>query len=803
MQKRRAFSLLEIMVSISLMAALAGIMMANTHGLPVSRQPLAVAQLLQAECKRARSIAVSRQIPVAICFPCAATPGMVQSFYCLQGETPLGASWSKKFSGDLPNAYLFVGRWSTASGASVLNTPDFVVSNTHNRNWSTFVNPVAAADPMLIFTPAGTAFSPNGLSHFSGAFHLVACNGASSSGAGPSSTVSAISHPQTVVVSESGDCWIEPGLTDAASTVAVHEGTIESPVAPPPAPRAAVKAAPVITQTASMPVPPGTSTAILYPNDYVRMAITASSPDGSPLRCHWQCSNGKFSSSVPTDMTFDPVSKTYTSYWEWHPDPGVAPTNYRLVGVVESALGGVATTSGSAAGSGAGDLPINVKPKDPQYCYYRELMSNTGALSQSNVCRVRTNGAGQRTIASITANQGEFIACRVVPSPVLNKVAFATVADGGPTGVEGNIYVCNADGTNLINVAHRLFAPSPWWGSLANVDLLEPVWAPDKKSLVYSAYNTVSGYYDLMMVDFRVANPVPVTMATGNHVGDIFCPQFTADSLHLVYLRGNFYSYSTNVDSDTWSVETCAWTYPGYPTKSLYTVPGGRASGYGWGIVWPSANMKMTGSVCLYMINGIAPGGVPSFADYGSPSSVAHGWPLIPNGHYANGPGVVKTGYTPGQGVSYLTTVDPGPGPGFETYIGTASSGAPSGTLGSLGDPLTQAKFAPSGDKMVGQMFGSAGDNTRSVVVANALGDNSSMVRVGHLDDGVFFYQVPQFTFTADARWVYYYSWHQANWYVNLPGSGDDYNFWASPSDGSSAPRLITRMTPGVIRRNL
>ena len=148
-------------------------------------------------------------------------------------------------------------------------------------------------------------------------------------------------------------------------------------------------------------------------------------------------------------MAFDATSKTYTGIWEWHPDPTAAPTSYTLTAKVESALGGVASTTGLA------QVPVNITPTNQQYCFYRELMANTGVLSQSNLCRVRPNGTGQRTIVPITAYQGEFIACRVVPSSVLNKVAFATVMDGGPTGVQGNIYVCNADGSNLNLVAQR------------------------------------------------------------------------------------------------------------------------------------------------------------------------------------------------------------------------------------------------------------------------------------------------------------------------------------------------------------
>ena len=292
MRRTRAFSLLEIMVSISVMAALASIMMANSHGLPVNRQPMALAQLIQAECKRARSIAMSKQIPVAIGFPCGLSQPQVRSFYCLQGNEPAGASWTKKFSGDLPNAYLFVGQWTTGSGSPVTQSVDSLVTNSYNQSWANYVNPVAPSDPMLVFTPAGTAFSPNGLSHFSGAFHLVACNGATCTGSGATGNVSAISHPQTVVVSESGDCWLEPNLADASSSVGIVEGGLDSAVVDAPAPYPVAPQVPVITATNSMPAPPGDTTAVLYPNDYVRVAITAKSPDGSPLRCSWSSTSG-------------------------------------------------------------------------------------------------------------------------------------------------------------------------------------------------------------------------------------------------------------------------------------------------------------------------------------------------------------------------------------------------------------------------------------------------------------------------------------------------------------------------------
>ena len=343
-----------------------------------------------------------------------------------------------------------------------------------------------------------------------------------------------------------------------------------------------------------------------------------------------------------------------------------------------------------------------------------------------------------------------------------------------------------------------------------NVDLLEPVWAPDKKSLIYSGYNGATGFYDLWMVDFRAANPVPVDLVPGNSVGDIFCPQFTADSKHLVYLRGNFLSISTNVNSDLCSVETCDWTAPGHPYTLLYTNPAGRPTGYCFGMQWPSANLKMSPNptaggppVCLYMIGGNAPGAVgPCLADYGNAAAVANGWPPAANGHFANGGGQVSTGYSPGEGVTFLSSVDPGSGPGHETYVNTVTAGTPVGTLGSMSAPLVGAKFSPDGSRMVGQVYSGAGDNTRNIVVCDSLGSNSSAVTVGKLDTGVFFWDVPQYTFTADGKWVYYYSWNENNWNVN-PSSGNDYNFWATPVDASAPPKMITRMTPGVIRRNL
>jgi prepilin-type N-terminal cleavage/methylation domain-containing protein len=585
-RQRQAFSLVEILVTISLMTVLAAISIGNGKSLSSSRQPMAAAQMLEAELKKARALAINQEIPVAVCFSGGSSSGLTQSFYRLQGERPTGPTSSHQFSGELPEAYLCLGYWATASGSAVRAGIPNLCTVADSRNWSTLVNPVSSNDPMIVFAPNGNAYS-NGLAYFNGAYHILACNGAECSAAGPPSgatgslsyfSVNRVSHPQTVAISLAGQVWIEPGITDASS-VATVEGHIKTASAAAPAPASTSAQAPVIVSTKAEPIPPGQTQALLYPQDHLVLQAEATSPDGSPLKCHWESANGKFSSGVPTDMVYDPVSQTYRSQWEWRPDPTAAATSYTLSCVVESAKGGVSASGASA------NLGLAVQARNNQYCYFRDYLNPSGVF-QSHVSRVRVNGTGERLIHAFTPFDREYITSPAVPSSVLNKLAITTLDDTGG----GSIYVCNADGTDFRKVCTRTYAPgnSPSiFGTIApNIDFMEPVWAPDKKSLVYLDYNP-SGFYDLKLVDFRVPNPTPVTLVNGSAAGDPFYPQFTADSDRLVYLRGSYKSWSTIASSNVYRAETCAWKQPGYPTKVLYSNPPNA------GIHWGRANLKM------------------------------------------------------------------------------------------------------------------------------------------------------------------------------------------------------------------
>ncbi|MEW6279466.1 MAG: prepilin-type N-terminal cleavage/methylation domain-containing protein, partial [Candidatus Eremiobacterota bacterium] len=534
--RRRAFSVLEVLVVIAILGILAWLGMAQLQRGRGGAESHGLAEVIAEELRLARKLAQSRQVPVGVGFPSGAgTVGRFQSLYLLEGEIRPRVSRVANFGGDFPGACGFAGYWPVSTANST-NQP-LAGSNADAldlRGWPT------GPDPVLIFTPAGTVTS-NGMVTFDGNYHLAVSEGLQEAAGvapppGPVGTVfyaqlQSVCAPFTIVISPLGAVRVQPGLTAATAAVTELQRSAGDPAgaappvaALPPNTNPSIDRVTVLPQPADAAIlPPGVS-AFVSPGDHVTLRVEAldNDPD-DPLYCQWTtvpAGAGVFSAPAENRMEWDPTAGTagtgaWVSVWEWRPPldipPGSQPvgTVYTLECTVQDREGGAVVSTDVQTVSVSRAPPDRVMFNRDEPAGSRDVMA----------CRLFGNGLRKVLATSPPDEPGPVV------SPDGQRFAYLyRSVRFGPAPPDRFYYVANTDGSDPRQVSgdtQNSGHPSRWMS-----------WSPDSSRLVVQMMDG-GGDWNLYILrvdgsDVGGGTPItspPVGFGLGWETGPLWAPQ--------------------------------------------------------------------------------------------------------------------------------------------------------------------------------------------------------------------------------------------------------------------------------------
>lgn len=514
--KRRAFTLMEVLVSLGILALLMGVGLVNFHGGTRKAGVPSLAAELAAELQAAQSRAVGGHTFVALAFP-SSGGGTCQSFSRWEGLSRAGYRKGRNFAKEFPNCSLFVGSWGVTSGSfstdrppTGLEIPGFQLSN-----W--FSPRPVPTDHLLVFTPTGAVLS-NDLPLYNGRYTLVVGNAiAASATTAPAGTATvsprppyfqldAVENPCRVEVDPTGAVVIEAGLGPSTGVTLAATGAASAPALPLAPPASGTNSVPVVEGVQLSPGAPNLPSGVegaISKDDYLKLTVEASDADGDSLTCLWTSSGGAFTSAAPTRMRWDQQKQRWVSTWTFRAHPDDPPlTHYDLHCEVRDPSGTLAVAAAGVT------LTQTVEVRQKPFFVFTEYP--------------------HRPLYVCNEDGTDF---SEVPIPGM-QAAFVSISPDGQT-----IAFIDADyNTGQFHL----------WSVLKDGSQLRPLVDPargascctysnDGKSIVYAQ----SGRWKLMPacgeVDPTPGAPPTRTLATGAVTPAWNCPSFSIDDKKLVF----------------------------------------------------------------------------------------------------------------------------------------------------------------------------------------------------------------------------------------------------------------------------
>lgn len=519
--RRRGLSILEIVVSMSLVMLFAAMSGMNPAPARERAGTDALAQVVAAELLRCRQIALARHIPVALGFPSqGATTPNTQQAYRLEGFEPL-LTQVVDFAPETPTSYLTLGHYPLQGGFTWKPAGVSLGQSVAGFDLANWPDPYPD-DPKLIFTPAGTVVSK--LPKLQGNYQLQVAAGVSSAPSPlfgqPLHQLNQLQMPHTIKVSALGSVSVESGLplaqagVQVVQSIGINAAPASGPPAPAPGPPPGDLAPEVFDYRISPPpvaatLPPGIHATVAQGSS-LGMTLIAREPNGEAI-------TGKFwITRVPQNtgvfsqqkvMTFDPRLGGQVLHVEFVPPP-------------EDAVGQV--------------YDVQCKAFDPQGNFATFLIPSGGkvALTEPNRVIFDSDRTGNHELYSCKPDGTDIVQLTSHPamdrsprwSPDGRKFLFHSDRNFGIFG----LFSANADGSNV--------RPLVTAGVLGGNKPAEhgACWSPDGTQI--AVVNTVGEWWK---VKADGSNPVQLFAGTSPsrlawHPGGRWVAGIDANSIWLV-----------------------------------------------------------------------------------------------------------------------------------------------------------------------------------------------------------------------------------------------------------------------------
>lgn len=341
---RRGFSLVEILVVVAISAILLAISLLSFGGNTKKVGAAELAQFLASELQVTRMRAIGNKTYAGLAFPTeGGAQGLCRSFYTFESLGKRKARKVRQTSNDFPGSDIFVGTWPTSGpvfsldrGPTALDIPGFDLI-------SIFAPDPVPKDSLLVFTPTGTVQS-NGLPLLNGKYHVIVGQGIDyAAGSKPSGTgfsnpapsyfqMSALSAPWHIAISPTGHIEVQGGVPNAGSGLTIKTNTAESTsiASLPSLSFSNTNSAPQVEKISLSPRAaaglPTSIEALISQEEYLRLTVEATDPDGDRLTCRWSSSGGTFGSlNQDGAMWYNETSKRWQSTWCFRADPKDLP----------------------------------------------------------------------------------------------------------------------------------------------------------------------------------------------------------------------------------------------------------------------------------------------------------------------------------------------------------------------------------------------------------------------------------------------------------------------------------------------
>jgi type II secretory pathway pseudopilin PulG len=321
MRRRRAFSILELLLCIALTGLVLSLTFFSLRQGQAAEQSHALAQTLADRFRAARESALATGVPVGVAFP-AGSP-LLQSLYMLQGEArgvPAGNyRWSREFG----QAAAFFGYWHLDAGGSwTLGTELAGTQTLDLAQWAP-----QPGDRLYVYLPSGRLVSNQPA--FGGS-HRIVCSIAAQYQSGSvegqaAPRLTGAGKPWTLALRGDGAVDLLPGVEGNNNLAALQPGlanlAVPSPLTRPD------NTDPVLDAVEPCPPPaPGSLPlnvdASVTPAGYITFAAYATDAQSDHLSCRWKCDEGGLSAGEECEMEWDSSLQKWVSHWTFTPPPG-------------------------------------------------------------------------------------------------------------------------------------------------------------------------------------------------------------------------------------------------------------------------------------------------------------------------------------------------------------------------------------------------------------------------------------------------------------------------------------------------
>lgn len=358
MRKRsKGQTLAELMVTLSIMLLGFGAVMVNLRHREPPKGAKELAKKIALELRNTRNLARAIGNPRGIAFPGTDAGGSTlipcsQSMYTVRGLRKTYPRSIKNFSGEYPNAYIFMGVWGGT--AKTINSP----ANSSPFKVATWMNPLRR-DYVIAFRPDGTVCANDVPHDASGNYQIVVCDGLDyrsitkpsgtstvPSGSEPGSfELTKVNNPQTITITPSGSIGITGYLNNPGGVTITNDQAAPPPTGPAPAPVVTIPTTPpilekpVVSPPASALYTSQNMDSTVPPGGILSMTILAYDNDGDELTYSCACTGGTFTypSGGRLMQERDPYARAKVN---WVPPPN-APvgSTYQLIATVTDETG--------------------------------------------------------------------------------------------------------------------------------------------------------------------------------------------------------------------------------------------------------------------------------------------------------------------------------------------------------------------------------------------------------------------------------------------------------------------------------
>lgn len=498
--KKRAMSLIELLVVMGLFSLMAGLTVMNMRRQPASASSKSVAEIVAAELRQARAEAIRLHAPVAICFPSDNGVRPAPGFYWLVGDDKPRVTRRVDLTRQFADACIFWGFWNLDPGQ--LANPAAVNSNAAPRvaNREDGFDPALWTmpnnrDAALIFTPSG-AVTSNGMVHFDGAYHVVVAGGVTATpGAFPGAVASSLTYyratqlgdPYTITLNFQGGVQLVKGLPASDGSVALSGGATVRASLPPlfagtngdPAVNAADCSMVPAVDPSLLPAGIG---AMVPVDRYLTIHLAATDPDGDPLRIRWSSTNGgRFSSNGEfRPMEWNQKTQRWVSDVEWRPPSTAVPGDqYELSCEIQDGRGGSLSLSSTSMAAFA--VKSSKRGKLVSTNRYGSVVTvfnpDGSGLREINlpdtICSISATPDGERLIFSYWGGgtyYGSIAAVNLdgTNHRILKNLGSLCEPDVAPSGrvalmEASGLRTMNGDGSNFFNLTSSPYDEYPRW----------------------------------------------------------------------------------------------------------------------------------------------------------------------------------------------------------------------------------------------------------------------------------------------------------------------------------------------------